>query len=384
MNYNQKKILFRCFVGIVSIVLLVIAFLSNFPHNLKALCWIVLIFFWLTYILDWLSTKENFKKRIWLIAFVDFVSPFYRGPSQWTKLGYLIIIILIVPLIIVVISDNGNSGLGLSLIESHFNFNNTIDPNVFWGIWLTVLSIFISSRIYFEVIYKMKHNLEEFLTNVTQFLHETDSDNEIYFILPTLYIGASEYNGKVFDRFKDKLFSICDDDEKTVHIAMLDYKADGLSNFCNELKELKSSSNDFAVVYDKVRGYFKKETSLLEDFHYNWKPLKNGKNSEEWCDYFSGLYYFLDRLNNYSADKVVLEKIKSNYFNDGNKPGIGNKDFFLFANVTEGVYYFGDVVINAQSSIYFEGTILRNQHLSPGIEALYHGFVDDRLNPPKQ
>ena len=309
----------------------------------------------------------------------EFIDPFYKNKIQRLKLSYLVLIVLIVPLAIVLLSYNGPL-----MIAKYFNFGSKINPVLFWSLWLTVVSILITSRVYFEITYKSKHDLNEFLLNVTEFLHETRSQDEIYIVLPTLYIGARKYP-RFYSRFKEKIIEVCKDQNKPVNIAILSY-ADGLVQFQKEYNELSGALPEEArLEIEQTRfldEFYENDNSPLKIFHSNWFPYER-KMADEWHKYFYEMYEFMsdiEELHQEANNKIHLKKMNKDYFSRNGIVGLGRKDFFMFANVTSGTYYIGDVSISSQTSIFFEGTIFRNEHVQNGFTSLYAQFVKGKIN----
>lgn len=303
-------------------------------------------------------------------SFLDFLNPFF-ATNRNKHISTALIFWLLVPLIPFLIHFLTPEKLSIEIYVGYF------------GVWITFLGLLITQRVYFEIKYKPTHSFEEFVNTLDDFIRTSINDDEIYLILPTLFIGANGYP-KFNLKFRKKITDLASDNSKKLSIAIFDFNETEIE----EIVKLKEDKNiEFGNIDDTENetnetnflAKIHNSNNLLLKFHLKWNKFNN--NPSRKGQFYYDLSRFMKDLNDISKDssnKFVINKIKTKYFEDNGNPAIGNEGLFLFANISQNVYYLGTIKINAQEDVYFQNSIIEDVKISKEFETIYTTFVAER------
>jgi hypothetical protein len=361
--------------------LLIINKIQIQTRNIKAIFLFLLLFIILCHIISVID-RSRFSLLKWIkrttlfTALEDIVHPFYQHSTQLVKSFYLLLTIGIIPFGILLYITRG-----ISFYKNGLNPFSTIDPIIFWGFWLSISSIMITARIYFEIKDKDKHSLEDFLCLVTEFLHRTRTTDEVYIIMPTLFIGRA-FHISFYNNFTEKLFHLCQTNSNKIELAFLDFGDEtNIDNFIETHNNTKNDLERHQYLINMIIDAERKQIPLFI-FHIKWYPYNKNEQSTNWNQYYCELYSFIHRLLHIKKENpksvVKINKIKNYYFGQQGNTGSGKNGFFLFANITAGNFYFGSLSVNSQNSIYFNGTLFENEHIGDTMKDLFHNFLASR------
>ena len=187
-------------------------------------------------------------------------------------------------------------------------------------------------------------------------------------------------------RLTEKIIELAKNSAIELKIAIFDYDID-------QLKTLHANcfnEKDFSQYSDIEQNEYTKSiidtegNSLLVKFHRTWNTFDQ-KNSQAEKDFYENLANFfitLDQIQTFSDNKFQIDKIKRNYFCKFKKemidPAEGNRDLFLYANITKKIFYIGNIRIIDQESIVFENSIINGLEIGNEFDAIYSEFVSSR------
>lgn len=267
-----------------------------------------------------------------------------------------------------------------------------------WSIFLSILSIFIGMKVYMRFIGdKDKHSFKEFIDILSDLFDNANphSDN-IYLLLPTIHIGAAGDNNKNFSKeFKHSIENFLNQNTSgnKLQLGILGYDKDGINNFIVEIKEEYKgivSNTPVPTVQlgklkemeenDKIYELFVKiRTDLIKtmpifDFHSKWYKETDMPSK---VYFYLDLVLFLHKLESYAENnKIVIYKIKEQYFNTWGNDENSDKGLFIFVNKTKQKAYCGNIIINSQEHIEFQNlTIKKDTNLCTLFEMLFDNFV---------
>lgn len=368
----KKLSLFVLFLVIIILSFVDRLILHKLPPNIATAVVFILSFVILCILL------KNKSKHTFERVFNEFVLPFYQSSIHFHRTFFLVILLLFVPILIILFNT-----LDLKIFKQHFDIYGVIDPKLFWSFWLSILSIFITSRVYFEIKQHGKHNLEEFLINISNFLDASRTTDEIRFILPSLFLG--KLSKKHFhEKFLSRIIKTAE--SNNIKISFLDYDnriSDFIAKFKKDNENEKGEAKKKEKKDDKknlmILDFMDHDNSPLKNFHYKWYPSKE-KTEQEKRDYFLKLYEFIDKLHKINQEKEskILYPVIKNYFIENHKVGEGNQDIFLFSNISQGKYYYGKVYITKQTDIEFHATVFDSERLRDVFESIFDSFVKNR------
>lgn len=254
----------------------------------------------------------------------------------------------------------------------------------YFGIWLTFLGLIITQRIYFEIKYKINHNFEEFVNTLEDFIRVSKNKDEIYLILPTLFIGATGYP-RFNSNFRKKIETLASDKNKKLSIGVLDFDKEEIKKILDFKKE-KNIVFGNTIIEDNEMNEISFMKMILESkaplirFHQKWNKFDG--NSTKKSEFYFDLLSFMNRLielENESSNDFHINKIKKNYFNyELNDTSNGDKGIFLFANTKQNMFYLGTIKIYAQEKINFQNTIIEEIELDKEFETIFDTFVKER------
>ena len=258
----------------------------------------------------------------------------------------------------------------------------------FFKIWLALMAITISSRIYFE-IKKKDNNFAEFTSIILEkFIYSSREEDEIYIILPTFFIGWHQF--KLFhEKFINELIKIAKKKGRPFNLAILSFEGIDLKDSINKLekinpKDLESEADTSGAkeIFSSLR--MKLKEAPLFQFHSQWYSDKNIYNKElTHYKFILELLKSLQEFNNLASDNSTnffITHLKKDFFNT--KIGVidleKNSDFFMFANITNPNYFFGEIKISHQEEIQFNSTNFLVKNIGPEIIAFFNSFIEKK------
>lgn len=366
--YTQIIKWFGLISFVISILLLVVKFMDiKIPYIPNfSFSWL-LFFIFTSGIIAFLFYQLESNKRF---SHIYFIKPFFETSKNKYISFFLLLWILLLPIAFLI----------------HFFTPEKIEIYTYFGYfgtWLTFLGLLITQRIYFEIKYKTNHNFEEFVNTLEDFIRVSVKDDEIYLILPTLFIGAVGYP-KFNANFRKKIEKLASDKTKKLSIALFDYDEE-------EVKEIIKYKNENKIHFGNSNNKINEENetlflqkilsskSPLVQFHRKWNKFDDSSKKGE---FYFDLLSFMDKLTEIEklvGDKFKIEKIKKEYFDfEDNDTSNGDKGLFLFANTSQNIYYLGTIRIYAQEKINFQNTIIEELEINKEFETIFNTFVKDR------
>ncbi|MCD4771858.1 MAG: hypothetical protein K8R41_00575 [Bacteroidales bacterium] len=312
--------------------------------------------------------KPSFK----IAKFIhDLIHPLWSTKANKRKTYVIFAIVFVIPIIYFLLHLFNNIEYSIPTHISH------------WGIWITTIGVFLTARIYMELKDKSKHDYDEFFAVLIDFMNESVEKNKILLILPTLFIGGVNYKHQNIILI-DKLKELAERDTVDLKIAIFDYDINQIKKL-NEICSIKDSLANYSDIELNKYSFTLKDIenkSLLIKFHRIWNKFGD-KNTQAEKDFYKNLTDFIkeiDKINRNPSNLFTVDKIKGNYFckYKGVQPAEGHKDIFLFANVTEKMFYLGNVTINGQENVIFENTIIKDIGIGNEFNAIYNEFVSSR------
>ena len=287
---------------------------------------------------------------------------FFRPLKESWKFSFLFFfgILLIFPLVILSI---------LSLIsgskefkEDFCNLNAPFDLKFLLAIWISIIGIYVSIRIYFELRDKA-HTLNDFIRIVYDIVNKASVDNQVYVVLPTAFIGYLLYmkgknNG--YTKFERKLCNL-----NKLKLAFLSTNIDSLPI-------IDESKIDDDEIIEKMASFFttlkedNTEENLLMHFHNN--EFGDGKNKSLKYRYFAHLFNFLKAIKSCQESKgQAIDVI--------NQDKVDGEFVVLVANVDKKECFIGVVNVLSQLDVDYSGERIVSENLSKIIEILYNSFT---------
>lgn len=349
------------FFAVATIVFCVISWSKNFIA-LDAHCYVSIL------LISVITFLFSFGRAINRINFThNIISPFWATSKSKTAslvLGFL----TIVPILYFLIHKVSNSSV---------EFEAYLNP---WGIWISFMGVIITLRIFLEIKNKNKHDFQEFVSVLVEFINSSRQNDEIYLILPTLFIGAVGHKG-FHKRFRLKILELAKNKKKHFHVALFDYDKESIQEFVNSI-----DSKDFTEFSDDEKSNYHsklnqaKSASLLFKFHLTWNnKFIYGENERK--NFFKELSLFMLELDKLAEDTdylFTIDKIKKDYFINEGQVALGNEGLFLFTNITQKIFYLGNISINAQEDIVFQNSIILGVPIDKEFKTIYKTFVNER------
>lgn len=301
-------------------------------------------------------------------VYQELISPFFATKkNRYTT--FIIILFIVLPFIYY---------LSHVIVDTDKNFKDYVSIA---GIWFSLFGILFTLRIFLEIKTKSQHNFEEFVSVLLDMINRSRTDDKLYLILPTLFIGATGH--KMFhDRFCNTIKTLARA-RGELNISIFEYNIDDIQNLkakcesvfnCNEPLELE----ELRLAVQNELSYLKKVSPLIR-FHSTWNT--SFKNLDEKIMFFYNLSKFICELEEISQDQhnaFKIHKIRKNYFIDKhNIEAQGSSGLFLFANSKINIYYLGTISIKQQEDIIFQNAIIENIDLHNEFENIYCKFVTD-------
>lgn len=354
---------------LLSIVLLVIKFCNIESPYIPyfSFSWLVIFVFMFGIVAFLFNQIESINK----FTHLYFIKPFFETSKHLYITIFFILWILLLPFAFLIHYFTPEK----IEISSYFGY---------FGIWLTFLGLLITQRIYFEIKYKTNHNFEEFVNTLEDFIRVSKTDDKIYLILPTLFIGATGYP-RFNSNFRKKIEMLASDKKKKLSIAVLDFDNEEVKNILN-FKTEKNIVFGNTIIEDNEKNEISFIKMILDSkaplirFHLKWNKFDG--NSTKKSEFYFDLLSFMNKLTeieNDSSNNLNIKKIKKDYFNyELNDTSNGDKGIFLFANTKQNMFYLGTIKIYAQEKINFQNTIIEEIELDKEFETIFDTFVKER------
>lgn len=320
-------------------------------------------------------------KKSFFSPLVEFSQPFFsRVNNSFYKSTWIFIFSILLPFIFFRLIFNEADFISYKLIDFKFF-------PIFYSIWIALLAIVISSRIYFEIGKKEK-NFEEFISIIiNDFIKPSKTNDKLFIIIPTFFIGW--HKSKSFHiKFIEKIKEFATNKDIHLNLAMLSFEGLDTKKSITEIKEIKPEilSNDaeaskFLKMVENLKNY------PLFDFHYNWDKdvIFIGNNIKIRYYFTLSILNTLDAINklkNEPSNNFNLIHLEKEYFSDLDKNGslkfTNNSDFFMFANTTKNNYFFGNLIIGGIEKIQFNSVQFSIKNISNEIESFFSNFIASR------
>lgn len=283
---------------------------------------------------------------------IEFFSPL---SYDWKfALVFFLGLLLIVPMVILYLIDFKHSAFK----QTFFNPDVAFDLKWLLTIWISLIGIFVSIRIYFEIQNKA-HNIQEFMRIVYTIINKAKVNEHVYIVLPTAFIGYLNYlKGKnhAYSKFEKKLKSL-----NNLKIAFLKTDIASLTSINENSIESDETIGSLASFPSSIT-----DDNLLMKFHEN--EFGDGKNKKYRHEYFAHLIIFLKELKDSQVSK-------SNTIDFISQTDINVKFDVLVANVDQADCFIGDVDVLSQIDIKYSGERIISENLAKNIEMIYSSYI---------
>ncbi|MBN8641236.1 MAG: hypothetical protein J0L86_05420 [Flavobacteriales bacterium] len=373
------------FIALVSFVL----YFGYFEFNFLMFLGVVFSFVFLFKILELYRFRKGLVGDI-AKPLYEFINPFLNfRDNNFSKSFWIAIFILVLPVIIIVLNRGS-----LDVFEGEMSIlDSKIEAIAFWGIWLSIVGILISSRVYFEITNRNSLNFDQFTTiTLKDFVdnseniprdesssqgNQVNQGNKIQMILPTPFIGYN-HKPKFHENFKNKIIQLAKSKKNIFTLAILKFDIKEINSVLEIIEQNKSGTladmcNEFESPILKFHHNWYQQNSLLNEDNAKKERIKFYKNL---CEFLKELY----ELSNCAENKFEIKHLRLHYFNNfENECGMGNKDIFLLSNTTKGNYVLGDLKILEQESIVFEHNVYDNTNIGEEFSAFFDKFTQNRV-----
>lgn len=229
---------------------------------------------------------------------------------------------------------------------------------------LCLLSIYLTSRVYFEIKKEKTDTLDDYLERLTDIIAKSKAKDRILIIAPTIILGQVNKDESILkNMYLEDIYRLLAN-KGEICFALLDWDITNINEFnitCRTIGEITNFDYE-------TQGSIKKD---LFDYHIkNWGLYINTISDIKKAMNESLLKNLKTLKDN---DNSSFIRLKKDMFcvKDGNSSG-----FFAVVNFTRGIYYMGNFSVSGRTQ-KFQGTYFENEHIEEQMRHMLKCAVEE-------
>lgn len=323
--------------------------IGTFVMNISSTSTLILMLFLLVVSLVFYIYRKDNKETVG-----KFIKPFCKK-----KLFYIINAVIWVLCIISLMTHLSYCSSDLESELSFFNISSLL---------LCLLSIYLTSRVYFEIDKEKTTTLDDYLERLTDIISKSKKDDEVLVIAPTIILGqVNKGDSPVKNSYLEEIARLLDEKGK-IYFATL--------NWSYSINEIRLS--DDKGPSSALRDYYAKDSDPnsrikmpLFDYHFNNWALYLENTDDIIRAMNNDLLLNLKNIQNKGG---VFIRLKGDIFGDISKDK--SSGFFAVANFTRGLYYMGNFSVLRMLQ-KFQGTYFENEHIEKQMRHMLRCAVEE-------
>jgi uncharacterized membrane protein len=282
-----------------------------------------------------------------------FLKPFgKKGNELFLGINAIIIVVCIIAIVIHIVCHNPNGGI-------EFSFFNLV------SFLLCLFSIYLTSRVYFEIEKEKTTSLDEYLERLTDIIINSKENDEVLIIAPTIVLGQTHKNNSYTkEGYLDEILRFLE--KGKIIFALLDFDYLGFNSFTVNTSLTNGNST---ITYNISASDDSKRT--LSDYHFEtWKLYEKDELDKRMTKLQNVL------LNLKSKTKATFIRLNAEMYHINTSDYTRSNGFFAIANFSEGMYYMGN--FNVIGKIHkFQGTYFENKHITTQMRHMLKCAIGD-------